>query len=118
MATMPFYRPPTKFAKVMFLHVSVILFTGGVSPGPYPGGRLRGLARGGLQAHTGGGGRLGVLAGGSPDPYLGRRLRGLAGGLQVHTQGGGWGSGWGVSRPSLGGGPGSGGVGCVYPSMH
>ena len=25
---------------------------GGGSPGPYPGGRLRGLARAGLQAHT------------------------------------------------------------------
>ena len=24
-----YYRPPTKFAKVMFLHLSVILFTGG-----------------------------------------------------------------------------------------
>ena len=24
-----FYRPQTKFAKVMFLHLSVILFTGG-----------------------------------------------------------------------------------------
>ena len=47
------YRPRTKFAKVMFLHVSVILFTGGLQahtqgevegsgwgqgfPGPYPG---------------------------------------------------------------------------------
>ena len=26
------YRPQTKFAKVMFLHLSVILFTGGVYP--------------------------------------------------------------------------------------
>ena len=37
-------------AKVMFLHVSVILFTGWGSPGPYPGG-IGGLA-GGLQVHT------------------------------------------------------------------
>ena len=29
-ATIYFYRPQTKFAKVMFLHLSVILFTGGV----------------------------------------------------------------------------------------
>ena len=36
----------------MFLHVSVILSTGGGSPGPYPGGSLRSLAGGGLQAHT------------------------------------------------------------------
>ena len=33
-----FYRPQTKFAKVIFLHVSVILFTEGRSPGPHQGG--------------------------------------------------------------------------------
>ena len=94
----------------MFLHVSVILFTGKGypsmycrrypsmscrwypsmscsrssweggwypsmpcrSPGPHPGGRLRGLA------------------GGSPGPHPGGKLGGLAweGGLQAHTQGG------------------------------
>ena len=36
-----YYRPQTKFAKVMFLHVSVILSTGGGVPGqvhpPEPG---------------------------------------------------------------------------------
>ena len=42
------------------------------SPGPHPGRSLRGLARGGLQAHNQGG-----------------KLRGQAGGLQAHTQGGG-----------------------------
>ena len=44
--TLSCYRPQMKFAKVMFLHMSVILFTGGVwypsmhcrSPGPHPGG--------------------------------------------------------------------------------
>ena len=52
-----YYRPQTKFAKVMFLHVSVILSTVGVGggvpacigggiPGPHPGGKLRGLAWG------------------------------------------------------------------------
>ena len=75
----------------MFLHVSVILFTGGGIPaciaggspaclaaglqwgewypsmpcwfpGPHPGGKLRGLAWGGLQAHT---------QGWFPDPHLG-----------------------------------------------
>ena len=36
-----FYRPQTKFAKVMFLHVSVILSTVGV-PGPGGGCLVRG----------------------------------------------------------------------------
>ena len=87
-----FYRPQTKFGKVKFLHVSVChsVHGGGVwypsmpcrSPGPHPGGRLRGLATGGGSPgpHTGGGGR------GSPGPHPGRRLRGLATG--------------GVSRPT------------------
>ena len=57
-----FYRPQTKIAKVMFLHVSIILSTGG-SPGPYPGGGWGVWTR--------------------------------SGGLQAHTQGRGWGSGWG-----------------------
>ena len=34
-----YYRPQTKFAKVMFLHLSVILFTGG-APGQVPPGRV------------------------------------------------------------------------------
>ena len=115
-----FYRPQTKFAKVMSLHVSVILSTGegvvsqdglqvsrltprGVlrglasgrvsrltpwgevegsgregSPGPHPGGRLRGLAWGSPGPHPGG--KFRGLAGGSPDPHPGEKLRGLAGG--------------------------------------
>ena len=52
------YRPQTKFAKIIFLHVSVFLFTGG----------------GGLQANTQGGG-WGVWRGGG----------GV--GLQAHTRG-------------------------------
>ena len=70
-----FYRQQTKFAKVMFLHVSVILSRGG-SPGPHLGRRLTGLAWGK-----------------SPSTHPGVRLRGLAGwrGLQAHTQGEGWG---------------------------
>ena len=73
----------------MFLHVSVIPFTGGVVSqhalqqvskggwypsmpcrfqGPHPGEKLMGLARGGLQAHTQGG-SWGVWPGGSrPTP--------------------------------------------------
>ena len=39
------YRPQMKFAKVMFLHLYVILFTGGMSR-PTPRGRLGGLAGG------------------------------------------------------------------------
>ena len=72
-----YYRPQTKFAKVMFLHVFDCPQSWGGwhpsmlcrSPGPHPGGKLRGLmggqvskptprgevegvAEGGLQAHT------------------------------------------------------------------
>ena len=39
-------------------------------PGPHPGGSLRGLARGGLQAHTQWG-SWGVWPRGSPGPHLG-----------------------------------------------
>ena len=68
-ATKPryFYRPQTKFAKVMFLHMSVILSMGGCL-GPYPGGGW-GSGWGGLQAHTRGVSR--PRPKGSPDPGLG-----------------------------------------------
>ena len=73
----------------MFLHVSVILFTGGY-PGPYPGGRLGGLA-GGVsrpipRGMLGSGQGEGVWpgGGGSPGPYPGGDVRG---------------SGWEGSRP-------------------
>ena len=46
------YRPQTKFAKVMFLHLSVILFTGG---GTFPGHMTGGVHPGG--SASGGGGR-------------------------------------------------------------
>ena len=54
--TCGFYRPQTKFAKVMFLHVSVILSTGreGGCLGPDPGGRLGVLARGVSRSRPGG----------------------------------------------------------------
>ena len=100
-----FYRPQRSWGKVMFLHVSVILFTGegvvsqhalqvvshhtlqqvsgGGYPnmpcrflGPHPGGKVEGSGQGGLQAHTQEG-SWGVWPGG----------------LRAHTQG-------------------------VYPSMH
>ena len=92
------YRPQTKFAKVMFLHVSVILFTGGRVSRPIPEGKFGGSEQGrGLQAHTQEG-SWGGLAGGSPGPYPGGRLGVLAwGGLQTQVGRGGRG---------------------VYPSMH
>ena len=50
------YRPQTKFAKVMFLHVSVILFTRGCLQA-HSQGEVEGSGWGrGLQAHTEGGG--------------------------------------------------------------
>ena len=80
----------------MFLHVSVILFTGGGSPGPYPGG-LRGLAGTDVSRPI----PRGKFGGSGP------------GGLQANTQGrlGDLGRG-GVSRPRPGGGGG------VYSSMY
>ena len=74
-ATYTFYRPQTKFAKVMFLHVSVCPQGGGIpaclaGPQAYTKGEVEGSGGGGLQAHT----------------------RGEVGG-----------SGWGVSRPTPGG---------------
>ena len=44
-----FYRPQTKFAKVMFLHLSV---NHSVHRGGLQARVLRGLAWGGVQAHT------------------------------------------------------------------
>ena len=46
-AAASYYRPQTKFAKVMFLHVSVCPRGGGGCLGPYPGEKLGGLAEGG-----------------------------------------------------------------------
>ena len=45
-----YYRPQTKFVKVMILHVSVCPRRGelsGLAPDPHLGGKLRGLAEGG-----------------------------------------------------------------------
>ena len=48
-----FYRPQRSWGKVMFLHVSVILFTGGGSPGPHPGGGVsRPTPRRGVSQHA------------------------------------------------------------------
>ena len=93
-----YYRPQRSWGKFMFLHVSVILFTGaggGGIPACIAGGIqacLAGLQRGSPGPHLGG--SSGPHPGGSPGPYLG-------GHLQAHT--------WGVSRPTPRG---------VYPSMH
>ena len=51
--TINIYRPQTKFAKVMLLHLSVILFTGGCL-GPGPRGRLGGGLLGGCPGEFGG----------------------------------------------------------------
>ena len=109
-----FYRPQRSWGKVLFLHVSVILFGGGGVWGvvsqhalqvvsqyalqvsrPTPRGEVEGSGQGGLQAHTQGRswgvwprGVSRPTPGGSPGPHLG-------GGLQTHT--------WGVSRPTPGG---------------
>ena len=65
------YHPQTKFAKVMFLHQYVILFTGGCL-GPHPRGRLGGLAGGrGLGPHPGGGGWGSGWGGKCPGPHPG-----------------------------------------------
>ena len=85
-----YYRPQTKFAKLMFLHVSVSHSVHGRGvypsmpcrfPGSHPG-ELEGFGRGGVggvQAHTQGevegsglGGSPGPYWGGSPGPHLGR----------------------------------------------
>ena len=52
------YRPQTKFAKVIFLHVSFCPRGEGLQTHTWrgEGGRLRGLAGGSLQVHTHGGG--------------------------------------------------------------
>ena len=71
--------------EVIITAASEVVFTrvchsvqGGGSPAPYPGGKLRGLAGGGLQAIPRGEVEGG---GGSPGPYPGRKLW-VAGGSQ------------------------------------
>ena len=113
-----YYHPQMKFAKVMFLHVSVILSTGGWVggipaciaggaglggwypsmpcnfPGPHPGGKLRDLARGR-----------------SRGPHPRGKLRGLAWGVSIPTPRGGFQAHTQMGSP----GPCPGGV---YPSKH
>ena len=75
-----------KFVKVMFLHLSVILFTGGWVSRPRPRGEV------------GGSGQVGFLG---PDPR--GRLGGLAGGeggIQAQAMGGIQAHTLGVSRPT------------------
>ena len=53
-----YYRPQRSWGKVIFSEACVknsVHRGGGRSPGPHPGGRLRGLAGVGLQAHNPGG---------------------------------------------------------------
>ena len=91
-----YYRLQTKFGKVMFLHLSVIL-SDSVWPegclGQYPGGRLGGSGQRGGYAQTQG--RLGGVADRCPGPHLGvsrptpwwSRPRPGEGGVQVQVQG-------------------------------
>ena len=115
------YRPQTKIAKVMFLHVSVILFTGGGYPSMpcrwYPsmpcrssGGRIPACLAG-FQAHTQEG-AWGVWPGGGLQAHTQGEVEGPGlGGLQAHTHGGSWGSDLGVSRPTPRGGSWGSGLG-------
>ena len=112
MLVVVYYRPQTKFAKVMFLHLSVILFMavshprGGLLPregrdrgSPNQGSPTQGGSpgphKGGLQAHT---------WRGSPGPHPGGVQVPHQGDLQAHTQGCLQAHTWGVSRPTPGGG--------------
>ena len=99
-----YYHPQTKFAKVMFLHLSVSHSVHiGISR-PTPRGEVRGLARGVSRPTPREG--LGGLAGGSLGSHPGGRLGGLARGRGVSgptPRGEVGGSGWGVSRPTPGG---------------
>ena len=64
------YRPQTKFAKVMFLHLSVILFTWGGLPGEgCPGPGLEGVCPGVVEAQAWGVSR--PRPRGCPGPGLG-----------------------------------------------
>ena len=107
-----FYRPQRSWGKVIFLHVSVILFT--VGGGGYPSMHCRWYpsmpcrSRGGVLSQH-------ALQVSRPTPM--REVEGSGqGGLQAHTQGGSWGDwpggspgphpGKGVSRPTPGGSPG------------
>ena len=95
-----FYRPQTKFAKVMFLHVSV-------SDSVHRGGGIPACLVAGLQ-----GGWYPSMPCRFPGPHPGGSWGVWPGGwrgLQAHTQGGSWG-GWprgptprGVYRPTPGG---------------
>ena len=103
------YLPPANevWGKVIFLHLSVILFTGGggAIPACIAGGIPACLAAGlqgggipaclaGFQAHTQGGKFRGIWLGGVSRPTpKGEVERDL---VQAHSQGGSWGgSGWG-----------------------
>ena len=112
------YRPQRSWGKVMFLHASVILFTGGGGiPACIAGGIPACLAAGlrgrggipaclaGFQAHTQGEVEESGQ-GGSPGPHPRGKLRGLTWGwgLQAHTWGQSPGPHLGVSRPTPAGG--------------
>ena len=74
-----YYHPQGSLGKVMFLHVSVILFTGG---GWYPSMPCRSPG-GSPGPHPGGG--WGVWSGGSPGLHLGRVSRSTPWGVSQHA---------------------------------
>ena len=80
------YRPQKSWGKVMFLHVSVILFTGGGCLGPGPGGSLGGSGWGVLGPDPKG--EVGGSAGGW---CQGPHIRGCRGPLWGATQAQAWG---------------------------
>ena len=134
------YHPQTKFAKVMFLHMSVCPRGGGW----YPSMHCRWYPS--MPCRSPGGGWYPSMPCRSPGPHPGGKLRGLAwgefpgphlegGGLQAHTWGVSRPTHGGVSRPTLGGGAEGSGLGGGdsrptpgqwapdphpggYPSMH
>ena len=111
-------------AKVIFLHLFVILFTGGVLSqhalqvvSQYA---LQQVSRGvgipaclaGFQAHTQGGSLGGSVQGACPGPHPRGKFRGIClGGVQAHTQGGSLGGSaggcllWGEGLPTPRGWP-------------
>ena len=107
------YRPQRSWGKVMFLHMSVILFIGGGGIPAWIAGGIPAC----LAAALGQGGRwYPSMPCRFPGPHPRGKFRGLAGGVSRSTskgevQGSGWGGlqvhTWGrVSRPTPGGSPG------------
>ena len=94
-----FYRPQTKFAKVMFLQVSVILSTGGVHAWLLWGG-MRGCLGACVVAHGG----ACMVARGACVVALGGGMRGCSGGVHGCSRGACMVAPWGACVVAPGGG--------------